>query len=72
MSLDLAIIQLTNELEVLQTPAAGTTAWWVLRAKSTGLSLLRAMKAQGLEDDLTLADAYRKDIRSQLIAKDTP
>lgn len=71
--LDSAIAMLEEEISRLGTPAspangeAASALWWTLRAKSTGLSLLRALRAKDILDPV-MAENYRKDIRVALVA----
>lgn len=60
-----AIAMLEAEIEQLGKPEAGTSLWWMLRAKSLGLSLLRSLKAKGI-DDPAMAELFRKDVRKRL------
>lgn len=74
--LDSAIAMLEEEISRLGTPAspangeAASALWWTLRAKSTGLSLLKAMRQRGITDPVA-ADAYRRDVRVALVAADS-
>lgn len=56
MSLDKAIAVLEAEVEEFQQgtpnqPKEKTTDWYLLRAKVTGLGLLKQLKARGLDND---------------------
>ena len=69
--MDEAIVILQTEIEALQAlrngrgPQEGTTEWWLLRGKSIGLSMLRAMKVAGCTTPVA-AEAYRKTLRKEL------
>lgn len=65
--IDSAIALLEFEISKLGKPDAHTSLWFVLRAKSTGLSLLRAMKQAGVADDPLTAEAFRKEVRESLM-----
>ena len=75
--LDGAIALLEEEISALGTPASpasgenASSTWWLLRAKSTGLSLLKALRQKGLTDPVA-ADSYRKDLRIKLVAAGEP
>ena len=64
-ALNSTIAALEEEISRLGAPREGTSLWWMLRAKSTGLSLLRSLRQKGITDPV-MADAFRKDIRQQL------
>lgn len=66
MNLAAAIQLLEIEIEQLGTPKVETAGWWVLRAKSTGLSLLRTMRDRGISDP-EVAEAFRKGLRKELV-----
>lgn len=77
-SLERAIASLELEVSLLTDQAAktptggiveGSTDWWLLRAKTTGLSLLRTFLAQGLTDPKE-ADDFRKNVRTLLTKAD--
>lgn len=75
--LDSAIAALEDEVSKLGTPpapasgGAASALWWTLRAKSTGLSLLKALRAKGILDP-EMADSYRKELRAGLVADGDP
>lgn len=59
---------LSMEVAALQTPKAPdpeTPEWWLLQAKSLGLSLLRTWKQNDLQSH-TLADKHRQELRKRL------
>lgn len=66
MSLDRAIEQLSAEIAdfqqgTKQAPKDGTVEWFLLRAKSLGLSHLKRMKQLGVESDVAASERfYRK------------
>lgn len=64
--IDLAIQGVEERVAAHGSPTEGTAGWFLLRAYSTGLVLLKAIKAKGLQDDPVAADAYRKDLRKSL------
>ena len=64
--LDSTIAALEEEISRLGAPPEGSSLWWMLRAKSTGLSLLRTLRQRGITDP-AMADAFRKDLRSSLV-----
>lgn len=64
--IDIAIQGLEERVATNNSPSEGTAGWFLLRAYSTGLLLLKALKAQGLQDDPVAADAYRKGLRKSL------
>lgn len=68
LSLDSAIALLAAETSQLsgRKLQEGSTLWWTLRAKSTGLSLLRAIKTKGLSDP-SAAEEFRKSFRTSLM-----
>lgn len=68
MSLPAAVALLEMEVAKLQgrKPAPGDTNWHMLQAKSLGLSLLRTLAQNGLDDPIA-ADAFRKDLRLSLV-----
>lgn len=61
-----AMALLDAEIQKLGSPPVSTSLWFVLRAKSTGLSLLRAMKRDGVDEDPAAAEAFRKNVRQAL------
>lgn len=63
--LDAAITQLQAEVDGIGFPGTGTTLWWMLRARSQGLSLLKAIQAKGISDPV-VAEAFRKETRLEL------
>lgn len=63
--LDAAIILLDTEFDALPKAEVGTAAWWIVRARSHGLSLLRVLKVKKLTDPVA-AEAFRKDLRFQM------
>lgn len=66
--IDTAISKLDAEIALLGFPKEETVEWWVLRAKVTGASLLRAMQAKGLT---TLeADQFRRGVRVGMMKLD--
>lgn len=77
VQLDSAIAMLEEEVSLLGTPAspangeAASSVWWMLRAKSTGLSLLKALRAKGIIDPV-MAENYRKDLRVRLVQAAEP
>ncbi len=62
-----AIAGLQVELQTLGSPKPGTALWFTRRAKSTGLTLLKLMLQQGVHQDETIADAFRKDFRKGML-----
>lgn len=66
--LDIAITQLDMEVSSFGFPKEDTVEWWLLRAKATGLSLLRAMQAKGLTS--LEADTFRKGVRVGMMKSD--
>lgn len=67
--IDTAIAKLDAEIAALGFPAENTAEWWTLRAKSTGVSLLRAIQAKSLT---TLeADQFRKGVRIAIMKSPT-
>lgn len=70
-ALEIEVSLLTDQAS--KTPTGGivdgTTDWWMLRAKTTGLSLLRTFLAQGLTDPKE-ADDFRKNVRALLTKAD--
>ena len=75
--LDSAIALLEEEISILGTPRSpvngedASSTWWLLRAKSTGLSLLKALRSKGILDPVA-AENYRKDLRIKLVAAGDP
>ena len=68
MSIERAIKNLEEEVGNLKTPEEGTREWWLLRAKSLGLSLLRSCHKQ--EFSTVQAEEFRKDFRSKIATPD--
>lgn len=68
MSFDLAVIQLQAEIDALGIPKPEETNWWLLRAKSTGMSLLKAIQANDLQQDPIQSENFRKAARADLVA----
>lgn len=66
-TLGVAISLLDLEIQKLGDPKVGTAAWWTLRGKSTGLSLLKTLQQRGITDPVA-ADEFRKDLRTSLVA----
>ena len=64
-NLEEAIAQLEAEVEATGTPYVGSILWWVLRARSQGLSLLKALQAKGISDPV-VAENFRKKTRLEL------
>lgn len=69
--MDDAIKMLEDEILALGIPREGSAGWYILRAKSLGLSFLKTVKQRGIVDPLA-ADSFRKDLRMALIAPDAP
>lgn len=67
--LDVAIAELELEVTALGAPDPATVGWFTLRAKSTGLTMLRVLKQRGLQDDPAAAENFRKNAR-KVIVKD--
>lgn len=65
-SLGTAIMLLEGEVAALGSPPENTPNWYLLRGKSTGLSLLKALMQQGLFVSPTAVEDFRKDLRIQL------
>lgn len=69
--LDDAIAGLEREVLPLQSMllariiSPSSQLWWVLQAKSLGLSYLRTMKQQGVTDPV-VADQLRKEWRTEM------
>lgn len=66
--LDSAILLLEGELDKLGLPKKDTVDWWVLRAKSTGLTLLRTMRAKNLFEP-EAAEVFRRGLRMELVGE---
>lgn len=64
LELDKAIEQCQADVDILLTPKEDTVEWWLLRARSTGLSLLKTMQQQGFTP--LQADTFRKVIRTNI------
>jgi hypothetical protein len=67
MSIDSAITLLEAEVGSLGMPDVGSDAWWLIRGKSTGLSLLRTLRQKGLTDPKAAED-FRQAMRKELVA----
>lgn len=67
-NLDEAITQLQAEIDAIGLPVPGTTLWWVLRARSQGLSLLKTLQVRGISDPV-VAEAFRKKTRLEMQAQ---
>ena len=65
INLDEAITQLEAEIDAIGLPQVGSTLWWVLRARSQGLSLLKTLKVRGISDPV-VAEAFRKKTRLEM------
>ena len=63
-----AIAQLEREIEQLGFPGVGTALWWMLRAKSHGLSLLKTLQVRGVSDPV-IAESFRKKTRLEMQAQ---
>lgn len=68
--IDLAMYRLEERMATINSPAERTTDWFLLRAYSTGLTLLKSIKAQGLQDDPVAADNFRKGLRASIALVD--
>ncbi len=70
MSLLLAIEQLQAEVELLEAvkPPEGSPAWFIFRAKSTALSMLKAAAARHLLDPIGFEN-YRRACRRYFTAE---
>lgn len=68
--IDTAITQLDAEVAAIGFPKEDTVEWWILRAKSTGASLLRAMQQRSLTN--LEADQFRRGVRIGMMKSDTP
>ena len=76
MSIDAAIALLDAEVQGLQptparaaTPAwAGSSDWFLLRAKSLGLSSLRRMKQLGVDVDPPASERFHRTAEKYLVA----
>lgn len=68
MSLPAATALLELEVAKLQgrKPVPGDTNWHLLQAKSLGLSMLRTLMQNGMDDPIAV-DAFRKDLRMGLV-----
>lgn len=66
-NLNKAIVLLEREVDTLldTAPDATTVDWWTLRGKSTGLTLLRSMRAEGLTEP-SEAEAFRRSLRKEI------
>lgn len=60
--IDIAIASIKNQAYVLLKARPLSAAWFELQAKGLGLSMLRGMKAAGVQGDEVLANEYRKNI----------
>lgn len=65
MSIEDAIAVLEVEVAGLQGSKEDTREWWLLRARATGLSLLRKIKQERLT--LVQAEVFRKGVRKGLM-----
>lgn len=77
MSLDRAIAQLEAEVAAfnqgtLQQPAENSTEWFVLRAKSLGLSALRRMAQLQLHGEPASAERYYREAGKRCKTADVP
>lgn len=65
--IELAVALLQDEVTTLGTPKEHTIAWFTLRAKSHGLSLLRAMLKKGYHESPEAAETFRKGLRQNIM-----
>ena len=67
--LESAIVLMENEIAQMQSlvrqPFGSDIYWWAIQAKSLGLSHLRSLVAQGIDDPIQ-ADQVRKLYRAEL------
>lgn len=61
MNLDDAIAVMEGEITALGTPREDTREWWLLRARSTGLSMLKMFKLNGVTT--VQAEVMRRGVR---------
>jgi hypothetical protein len=68
MSLDKAIEILQKEVEAFGQgtsgqPKDGTAEWFLLRAKSNGLSFLKRLKQLGIEESPAASERFSREIK---------
>lgn len=77
MSLRLAIAQLEAEIAgfkqgTAQQPKEGSVEWFLLRAKATGLSMLKRMEQLDVERDAAAAERYYRKCGVEVKAAEVP
>ena len=68
-NIDIAIAFLEQDITQLGDVKEGEVNWFILRAKSTGLSLLKAARQQRLDSDYKRLEEFRRDVRAKLVAQ---
>lgn len=63
--LESAIHLMEGDIALLGSPALDTPQWWILRAKSHGLSFLKVLHDRNITDPVS-AEAYRKNARTAM------
>ena len=70
--IEVAIAELTSEIELLKNPNGGTPAWFKLRALVAGRSMLKGMLQKKADETTVLAEAYYKGYRKDHAQYDLP
>ena len=70
--IEIAIAELTSEIELLKNPDATMPAWFRLRALIAGRSMLRGMLQKGADKTTGEAEAYYKGCRKEHAQYDLP
>lgn len=70
--IEVAIAELTSEIELLKNPNGGTPAWFKLRALVAGRSMLKGMLQKKADETTVLAEAYYKGCRKDHAQYDLP
>ena len=69
---EIAIAELTSEIELLKNPDGGTPLWFRLRALVAGRSMLKGMLQKEADKTTAAADAYYKGCRKEHAQYDLP
>ena len=77
MSLVAAIVALQEEIDSFnhgtqQQPKEGTTAWFMLRAKSIGMSYLKRLEQLGVENNPAASEGVRREAGKLLKRTEVP